>query len=151
MWQPSRPLALAVLTVALTGCGLGRPGGPGPRSGRDVLVTFWQTGGIAGVDKRLTVTGQGDARLEQVRPRRLEADGRLGAEELAALRRRLAAADFPNLPRRSINQQVRDGFQYTLSYQGRTVTAGDGAVPGDLAPVIDQLTDLSDLLARHGR
>jgi hypothetical protein len=109
--QRSRLLIPVILAVALTGCRAAARGIPGP----DVLVTFRQTGGIAGVDKRLTVTTHGDVRLVQARPRRREVGGKLSTEELAALRRRLVAADFRGLPRRSVNQQFRDGFEYTLS------------------------------------
>lgn len=142
MGQPARLLP-AILAVALTGCATVGRGIPGP----DVLVTLRQTGGFAGVDKRLTVTTHGDVRLVQARPRRLEAGGKLSTQELAALRRRLVAADFPGLPRQSVDERVIDGREFTLTYQGRTVTAGDGAIPHNLAPVIDQLTDV---LARLG-
>jgi hypothetical protein len=138
MSQRSRLLIPVILAVALTGCRAMGRGIPGP----DVLVTFRQTGGIAGLDKRLTVTTHGDVRLLQARPRRPEVGGKLSTEELAALRRRLVAADFGGLPRRSVNQQVRDGFEYTLSYEGKTITVGDGAVPPNLTPVLDQLTDV---------
>jgi hypothetical protein len=133
----------AVLAVVCAGCSSASGDGPGG----GVLVTFRQTGGFAGVDRRLTVTMQGDARLDQVRPRRMERTGRLGAEELAALQHRLVAADVPHLPRRNVNEQMRDGFEYVLTYEGRTVIAGDGAIPAGLAPVIDRLTEM---LARLG-
>ena len=136
-------LVPAVLAVVCAGCG--SAGGDSPGSG--VLVTFRQTGGLAGVDRRLTITMQGDVRLDQVRPRRMERTGTLGAEQLAPLRSRLVAADVPHLPRRSVNEQMRDGFEYVLTYEGRTVTAGDGAIPAGLAPVINQLTEM---LARLG-
>ena len=131
---------LMLLTVPLLAAGLcGCAGAGGAPPG--TLVTFRVTGGLAGVDDRLTVTERGEVRVARARPPR-ERGGRLHDQELATLRGRLEAAGLRGLPRRGVDGLVRDGFEYTVSYEGAMVSAADGAIPPGLAPVIQQLSEI---------
>ncbi|MFE7776355.1 hypothetical protein ACFU5O_21190 [Streptomyces sp. NPDC057445] len=59
--------------------------------------------------------------------------------ELDALRKALAEADFPRLPRRSMGEPVPDGRVYAIIHGGREVVTGDPAPPPTLGNVIAAL------------
>jgi heat shock protein HslJ len=104
------------------------------------LVQYHKSGGLLGTDERLTVYQSGRAVFQS----RQEAPSErpLAPEELTALVEALEGSDFATLPPYSVDPNIADGFIYEVTYQGRQVTAGDGAVPERLAPVIDQLNQV---------
>ncbi|AXE22966.1 hypothetical protein C0216_05410 [Streptomyces globosus] len=113
------------------------PDAPSPTAER--LVTVTRSGGYAGKTTSLLVKGDGSwARLDgEARP---AGSGRLSPEDLAELRAALAAADFPRLPRVSMDGgTVFDGFTYVFVHAGREVATADGSIPAGLRPVLDAL------------
>ncbi len=105
------------------------------------LVSLRQTGGFAGVDRGLAVTGTG-----RVVPDDLELRTRqLSPARLQALREALKAARFGTLARHyAPAQPVADGFVYRIAYAGRTIRIDEHAVvPRRLARVFALLRALS--------
>jgi hypothetical protein len=105
------------------------------------LVDYHRSGGIAGLDDRLTISrsGVGVHTPRSGVPRVF----RISPATLADLQRALDAADFQSLdPVYRPTTPIADAFTYTITHLGRTVVASDGAVPTPLAPVIDELDRL---------
>ncbi|GAA0727634.1 hypothetical protein [Dactylosporangium roseum] len=103
----------------------------------DVLVTFTRQGGIAGVNDRLVVRGDGGYSLQTRGGTRT---GKLTAEQLTALKAALAAVDINKVPSVNDGGTVADGFTYRIIYNGREVVAEDGAIPPALQPVFGALS-----------
>ena len=100
-----------------------------------VLVTYHRTGGFLAHDDRLSVGRDG----------RVIVTGRDGASDvfflssaaLSELMNVLEAANFPSLKARYEPPFViSDGFEYTLTYRGKTVVVIEGGTPAQLeAPI----------------
>ena len=105
------------------------------------LVDYQRSGGIAGLEARLTVSRSGvGVRTSRGGARRVF---RVSPAALAELERALEAADFPSLdPSYLPTTPIADGFSYTITHLGATVVTADGAVPEALAPVIAALDRL---------
>jgi hypothetical protein len=102
----------------------------------DTLVSFTRTGGLAGNNDKLLVRPDGSYTITT---RQGSKDGKLTADELAALKAALVSVDFNKMPTDSGDGGVADGYTYTVTYNGRQVTAKDGAIPPALQPVISAL------------
>jgi hypothetical protein len=106
-----------------------------------VLVAYHRTGGLLGLDDRLSVARSGLA----IHTRR---DGSVQVFYLSAADRRkledaLEAANFPALKGKYLPQfPVSDGFTYTLTHRGKTVVTADGAIPAALETPIALLNGL---------
>ncbi|MGI9099249.1 MAG: DUF6174 domain-containing protein [Solirubrobacteraceae bacterium] len=112
-----------------------------PRS--RLLVAFHRTGGLIGVDDRLSVARDGLA----IRTARdgVPHEFHLSAADLTELNAVLEAADFPSLkPVYRPPFPVSDGFTYTLTYRSKTVEASEGAIPPALEAPIAVLSRLFD-------
>lgn len=150
-------LTVAVLTaaaLALGGCTPDRPAAtgtsPSPAAGAatpapsaqpvEPLVAFRRTGGFAGVDDRFAVDSAGGYSLRTKDG--AARSGQLRAEELAELRRVLAAARLGGVPQPSVSAQVADGFAYELAAGGRVLRVADGGVPEAVEPVLATVTAL---------
>ncbi|KQX47282.1 MULTISPECIES: hypothetical protein [unclassified Streptomyces] len=114
------------------------PGTPAadPQPG-EVLVEVAVSGGFAGVDNRLVVhyDGTWTSRSRAKAPR----TGQQTPAEAAELRAALADPAYAQVPERPTGRPVADGFQYSLTYRGRVVVAGDGERPPALERVFDAL------------
>jgi hypothetical protein len=105
------------------------------------LVTFHKTGGIAGVDQRLTVRTDGRAtvsgRSGPTRHRQLR------AATMRRLRSRLAAAHLERpLPP---PPGCADCFEFAISYHGHHVKLVDaGNLPARVGPLVAELTRVAD-------
>ncbi|MET7392271.1 hypothetical protein ABZS66_02085 [Dactylosporangium sp. NPDC005572] len=116
--------------------------GPSPTQGESpsaqTLVAFTRTGGIAGVNDRLTVAQDGSYTIQT---RGGTKTGKLTAQELAALKQALGSVDFTKIPNVNANDgTVADGFTYSVIYNGREIVAEDGAVPPALQPILGALS-----------
>jgi hypothetical protein len=135
--------------LAIGGCAFGSPRSGPLRcligAGSSDLVVFQRSGGIGGVDDRLTVDSQGIARLTKRGGKQSQAT--LSQQELNQLKKTLANADFQGLDPEYLNANARDTFLYTVGYSCHVVKTDETSVPGQLRPVIDQL---STLAARAG-
>jgi hypothetical protein len=107
------------------------------------LVQYNRMGGIAGFNDELVIQRDGTYRIS--RREVVVARGRLSGAELDRLRSVLEASHFSGIPAVSLRGGA-DLMTYVVAYQGRVVTAMDGAVPRALGPVLGVL---DDLLARH--
>ena len=105
------------------------------------LVDYHRSGGIAGLEDRLTVSrgGVGVHTPRNGVPRVF----RVSPAALADLERALEAADFRLLdPSYLPTTPIADAFTYTIAHLGVTVVTADGAVPAPLAPVVAELNRL---------
>ncbi len=123
------PIVLAVALAVLPAC-----------AGARTLVSFEQSGGIAGVSKQVTVTTTGRASVGG-------GDGhasKLRASTLSRLRRLLAAADWGHArPGRS---SCADCFAYVVRYHGRRAVYDDSQarrVPRSVRAVVSELLRIS--------
>ncbi|QKW09258.1 hypothetical protein HUT18_25620 [Streptomyces sp. NA04227] len=100
-------------------------------------VSLDVSGGFAGVRRGITVTPDGEVR---VRSREGERTARaLDGTEQRTLAALLAEVDFGEVPARSISEQLRDGFQYRLRYEGHSVLTDRTTSLGPVDRVIDHL------------
>lgn len=139
---------LVLLAWLLATCGApGAPAAPaGPASAdADVLVEYRRTGGIAGLNDHLIIRSDASATLQQ--KGQPDAAFTVDPQVLDDLKQTLEAADFDALAGvHEPGRAIPDAFHYTVVYTtdgGRqTVEATDGAIPDDLAPVLDQLNTI---------
>ncbi len=115
-------------------------GAPDTREEESVLVEFTRTGGFAGFNDELTVYQDGSARVTR---KEFSREITLTADELLTIRQLLQNAAFGTLqPEYPPAAPGADYFTYTLTYEGKTVTAVDTGVPESLQPLIEALGTL---------
>lgn len=120
----------------------GAPSAPSGETVDAVMLEYRRSGGIAGWNDYLVIHRDGRCTLQR---REGQAETfTLDQATLDALREAMAASQFFDLkPSYLPPRAVPDAFRYTITYQdsGRrhTVETSDGAVPPELAPVIDRL------------
>ncbi|MFI6285457.1 hypothetical protein ACIBCM_11980 [Streptomyces sp. NPDC051018] len=95
------------------------------------------TGGIAGVNDRLTV--REDGTYTTASPPGPGRSGRMAPAGLRALRRALERAGFPRLPPTATGAPVPDGFLYRITHRGHTVVTDDASQPPALRAVLTAL------------
>jgi hypothetical protein len=132
------PMAAMAIGV---GCGSADAGTVPAHADAAPLVSYERTGGIAGVDDRVEVSGGGAV---TVRHR----DGakhrtRLSARRLRALRRALTAAHFER-PVAAGPTGCSDCFFFRLRHGGHTLSFSQLAAPARVNGVLDILTALAD-------
>jgi len=118
-------------------------------AGSDILVEYRRTGGIAGFDDYLIVRRNGEATLEKKGGVREIIT--LDENMISRLQQAVNKAEFFDLDSQYRPARViPDAFQYRITYQddGRrhTVETTDGAIPEQLAPVLDEL---NRIIANH--
>lgn len=104
-------------------------------------IELHRTGGLAGVDDRLTISHQGHAQLVRTRPSH-RSSLQLSPDELTELRRELEVLDSRRIAPARPDAGVADTFQYTLDYGSHTLHFDDTTVPEELAPAFDRLSTL---------
>jgi hypothetical protein len=119
----------------------GEPTGGASRPTGDTLVSYVKQGGFAGVDDQLTIRPDGG--YELTRRGSATARGTLSAAELSQLRAVFDSAHFTQIPVKSTSTGMADGFTYRIGYGNYAVMAQDGAIPGDLQPVINALESIA--------
>jgi hypothetical protein len=131
----ARALVLCAVLV-----GAASPAAAGPKT----LVSYEQSGGIAGTRTSLSVTVGGSARVTTSRAMGIERF-KLAAVELRALKRELREARFSTL--RSLYDSkapIADAVAQTVRYAGYRVTVSTGGrPPGRLRKVLDRLSRLA--------
>jgi len=133
---------LVVAAWLLATCGAPATSSSGQSAAGDVLIQYRRTGGIAGLDDRLTIQADGQAILTRKGGERQTIT--LDKTTLSSLQATLGEADFLELESQyQPARDIPDAFHYEVSYQvdnGRhTVAATDSSVPEQLAPVLDKL------------
>jgi heat shock protein HslJ len=105
-----------------------------------VLVEFTRTGGFAGFNDALIIYQDGSAVVTR---KEFTREITLTADELSTIRQLLQDASFGSLlPDYPPAAPGADYFTYTLTYEGKTVTAQDTGVPEALQPLIEELGTL---------
>lgn len=115
-----------------------------PASAAKTLVSYEQSGGIAGIQTSMSVTVEGAARVTTSRRPGIKRF-KLKSGELSALKRDLRRARFSTL--RSLYDSkvpVADGIAQTVRYAGHRVTVSTGGrPPARLTKVLDRLERLA--------
>lgn len=139
-------LATGLLTAGLTACWGGDAKADGPEnrpSQAAPLVGYERSGGLAGDCDRFQLAENGAMTVTGC-----EAGATCSAQatpaEVTGVRNALRAADFHRLPPESTSAVIADGYQYAVTYQGRTVRADSAAAPEKLRPVLVRLSELAD-------
>lgn len=138
----------AVLLLAawlLATCGAPQSSPSNASADDNVLVEYQRTGGIAGFDDQLIIRTSGETTLKQKGEQRETFT--LNERTVSKLRQMLNKAEFFKL-----NSQYRparivpDALMYHITCQsdGRrhTLETTDGAIPEQLAPVLDELNQI---------
>lgn len=107
-----------------------------------LLVSYHRTGGFIGVDDRLSITTDGHVTRAEGNGAPAEFD--LPAADLSELQDLVDAADFPTLAKvYKPPFVVSDGFDFTLTSQGRTVKVfAEADIPPALGALIDRLSQI---------
>jgi heat shock protein HslJ len=114
-------------------------GAPDPDE-KPVLVEFTRTGGFAGFNDALTIYQDGSAVVTR---KEFTREITLTADELVTIRQLLQDASFGSLlPDYPPAAPGADYFTYTVTYEGKTVTAQDTGVPESLQALITELGTL---------
>ncbi len=108
-----------------------------------VLVDYYRSGGIAGLQDRLVIFDNGVALVS----------GRSGNHEIELnqtdIDRIILLFDQGHFGTLQGNYSGRPGsadlIRYTISYQNKTVSAEDTAIPASIQPVIDELNRIITL------
>jgi hypothetical protein len=107
-----------------------------------LLVSYHRTGGFIGVDDRLSITTDGHVTRTDRTGATVEYD--LPPAALSELQALVQAADFPSLAK--VYKPpfiVSDGFDFTLTSQGRTVKVfAEANIPPALGALIDRLSQI---------
>jgi heat shock protein HslJ len=115
-------------------------GAPDTREEKSVLVEFTRTGGFAGFNDALTIYQDGSAVVTR---KEFTREITLTADELSTIRQLLQDASFGSLQADYPPAAPgADYFTYTVTYEGKTVTAQDTGVPESLQPLIEALGTL---------
>ena len=124
-------LFTAGCAVLLAGCAAQAP---------DVLASYSRVGGFANLDDSLTV--HRDGRVVVTR-RNGQCEFVLDRSELKRLEETLDAADLAGLDSQYLPDAAgADLMEYAVTYNGRTVSAADTAVPDQLWPVLELLNQM---------
>lgn len=151
------PLLLAGAGAFLiAGCGGSGSGSSATRTGATTTVKtpaskaqidFQVTGGIAGVNQKLSVAPDGRANVTTgFRQGASKQRFQLSDTELADLRDKLVAADIGHLPKPPPSG-CSDCFEYSIQYLGLSYRADQISIPKPLQPAIAALTKL---VSEHG-
>ena len=130
-------IVLIILWCAGAGClgvktpPVSRPAAPA------VFLDYYRTGGITGIDDRLVIFDNGAAVVAT------KAGSReivLNSSEMNKISDLFSAAQFSMLQNNyPAPRGGADLIQYSVSYQGKTVTTEDSAIPPSLDPVLVEL------------
>ena len=103
-------------------------------------IEYTRVGGIAGFNDRLTIDAKGHAVVSR-RTGKSEFD--LDEATLKKIYAAFQTAGFASIAEDSMPKGVvADAFNYTLTYQGRTVKTADSAVPKAMQPLLEILNPL---------
>jgi len=107
----------------------------------DLLVSFSQSGGFAGVNVRAQIYTNG--LVIRTSQRTGTSQSTVAADVIDRLRQALTSADFPRLRRNYSEPGLCDGFIYVVAYQGKTVRSDHTVVPEELRAALSMLHPLA--------
>lgn len=132
-------LSLAVLILLVSAC---RPPAPPAAATENELLTpvsFVRSGGFAGLTDQIEIAVDGSYTISHNDGS--SESGHLAPDRTQELASLLAQSQLFDSDH-SFETPGADQFSYTVTYNGHTVTAVDGAIPDELAGVIDFLVAL---------
>ncbi len=133
-------LLLVGLLLSVAACAAPRPPSTSaPAGSLSTPIVFTRTGGFAGFDDRVVVTSDGAYTVN--RRGQAAISGQLTPAKQAALAAVLAASGLFEADHR-FETPGADQFTYSITYNGHTVLAVDGAIPASVQPLIDLLAAL---------
>lgn len=138
-----KALAILVLAAFAAGCGSDDE----PVVTYATLVTFTQTGGVAGMDESLKIEVDGHATITLGEPANEERSFELTEAELDRVTTLLDGADFDSMPATPEPTGCADCFVYTVEHNGDSITYDDAT---DADPSVAELVaGLSELVDSH--
>ncbi len=143
----NRLLILAVAAALVAGCGSDDDSSDddGPVLTDGALVTFTQTGGVAGMDERLRIEPEGNATVTLGEPFNTERSFELTDAELERITTLLEAADFDSMPVEPEPTGCADCFVYTVEYAGDSITYDDATeADASIAELVAGLREVVD-------
>lgn len=131
-------LSLAVLILLVSAC---RAPAPPAATENELLtpVSFVRSGGFAGLTDQIEIAVDGAYTISH--DDGSSESGHLAPDRTQELASLLAQSQLFDSDH-SFETPGADQFVYTITYNGHTVTAVDGAIPDELAEVLDFLTAL---------
>lgn len=135
-----------VLLLLVTGCGGGASG-----TGAFTELTYHVTGGIAGLDRQLIISGDGAVRF--VESGRQVRTGRLTGAELKAVRELTGQVGWAGLKPSYVNPRVADSLFETVTviFQGKTYETTVGTEGGAPDALLQLLAELAQLMTAQSR
>lgn len=112
--------------------------GPSEHQAAKVMIAYSRSGGFAGMQDQVTIDESGTV---SIRRRDQMRESPLDPEKFRAIKAAFEAAGFSKLEE-SYTARGADLFTYVITYQDRTVTAMDSAVPPSLEPLIGLLNEI---------
>lgn len=107
-----------------------------------LFVDYQRSGGIAGINDRLVIFDNG---VGLISSRTMSREILINKSELEQLSLLFGAAQFPALEGNYTSRRGgADLFQYSITYQGKTVNTEETAVPDSLEPVLAKLNSILD-------
>jgi len=136
---------LILALVVVCGC-LGSKTPPVSRPhAPSVLVDYYRTGGIAGLDDRLVIFDNG---VVVVSSKTVNQEIEINKTDIERIVTLFNQSQFPMLEGNySARPGTADLITYTISYHNKTVNTEDTVIPPSLQPVIDELNRILTLAA----
>ncbi len=126
-------ITVGFVAMVLVACASTAPT-PAPASQPPSAIEYTRTGGLIGLNDRLTIDTKGHAVLSR---RNVKSEFDVSDANLKQLYDAFQAARFAAIPENSMPIGViADAFNYTLTYQGHTVKTADTAVPKSLEALL---------------
>jgi len=140
-WQAGLYLALAIVLCSVSAGCLGEKNpSASQQQAPAILVDYYRNGGPAGVNDRLVVFGNGAALIITKNASRSIT---LNATELERITTIFDQAQFSTLQDNYPSHRGENGlYQYSISYQGKTVSMEESAYPALVGPVINELDQI---------
>ena len=148
--RPTIVILLAAGMLAVAGCGGHHPAearGAAAAHARPWLYV-WRNFELTGIPEEISIARDGRLRYRNLLhtqrgiPVRT---GRLGAADLATLRRLVARVDLRHAASADVTPR-RDGYRWVIRAGGATGTAADGHLHGAMRPLVARLRALMDRL-----
>ena len=136
-----------IAAVMVTGC-LGSKTTPGsnPRVPA-VLVDYYRTGGIAGLNDRLVIFDNGVALISS---KTINSEVDLNQTDIDSIITLFDQAQFSNM---GGNYSARPGsvdlIKYSIRFENKTVNTEDTAIPPSIKPVIAELNRIMEIGSRN--
>ena len=105
-----------------------------------IIVDYFRSGGPSGASDRLVIFDNGAA---LVVTRNASRNINLNSTEMERIASAFEQAQFSDLSENYPSHYGRSGlYQYSVSYQGKTMTMDENAYPAEIKPLIDEFDQI---------